>query len=134
MSDDTQERTQVKQSEDGIEITVQPRFGDTVEGWEESREDLGLNKHGDPVADVELVSEEAHFYNKGDEIPRGYGPVTLRFPDTDSLEEARDHLYEQATQRFEWGADGEAVQTFVGRLPTAYEVEQTVCQERNDGN
>jgi hypothetical protein len=130
--DNSQYRNDIGRTENGIEITVEARYGDTIEGWVESREDLGLNKHGDPVAGVELVREEPHYRNEDDEYPRGHGPVTLRFPDLDALERARDHLYDKATERFEWGADGEAVQKFVGLLPTRYDVEQCL-QTATDG-
>jgi len=111
-------------AEEGVEVTVTSELGNSVKGWPESREDLGLNKHGNPVAGVELVREIAHFHDEDDEYPYGHGPVTLRFPDADALDEARDHLREKATERFEWGADGEAVQAFLGRLPSKFDVER----------
>lgn len=111
-------------TENGVKVTLTADYGNSVKGWPESREDLGLNKHGDPVAGVELVHEEPHYHDESDEYPYGHGPVTLRFPDGDALDEARDHLREQATERFEWGADGEAVQEFLELLPTKFEVEQ----------
>jgi len=113
----------IERTDEGIEVTITAEFGNSVKGWEEAREDLGLNKHGDPVAGVELVTETAHYHDEGDEYPYGYGPVTIRVPDVDALEEIRSHLYDQATERFEWGADGDVVQHFAGRLPGAYEVE-----------
>jgi hypothetical protein len=116
----------IERTDEGIEITVEARIGDTIEGWEESREDLGLNKHGDPVAGVELVEEEAHYWDEDDEYPHGYGPVTLRFPSLEAYDEAVDHLYDKATERFEWGADGQAVQDFAGLLPSTLKVEQSL--------
>jgi hypothetical protein len=122
MSTDGMER--IEFTENGVEVTVTAEFGNGVEGWAESREDLGLNKHGNPVAGAELVHEEPHYHDESDEYPYGHGPVTLRFPDAEALGEARDHLREKATERFEWGADGEAVQDFLRLLPTKFDVEQ----------
>jgi len=117
---------EIERTDDGIEVMIEARFGDAIEGWAESREDLGLNRHGEPVAGVELVHEEPHFYNDGYEDPHGHGPVTLRFPDIESVKQARDHLYEKATERFEWGADGDAVHSFLNMMPTKFEVEQSL--------
>lgn len=115
------ELIEVEEDGERLLVTIRGRHG-TIEGWAESREDLGLNKHGDSVEGVELVNEEPEFHDPDDEYPYGHSEVTLAFDDERALERARDHLYEQATERFEWGADGEAVQSFVGRLPTGTEV------------
>jgi len=119
-------------TDDGIKVTLHGRISKTVDGWEESREDLGLNKHGDPVEGVELHSEMPEFHDPGDEYPYGYSRVTLLFENIEALKRARSHLRDKATERFEWGADGEAVQDFVGRLPSEYEIEQNQGAEGDD--
>lgn len=119
--------TDITQTTDGIEITLTARFGDTIEGWPEAREDLGLNKAGDPVAGVELVDEEPHYW--GDDEKRnvaGYGPVTLRFPTVEAVGDARDHLYDMAEERYRWGADGDAIHSFCDVLPSQYDVDRAL--------
>jgi len=114
----------VECTDGGIVITIRSRVGETIKGWEEAREDLGLNKHGEPVAGIKLVHEEPHYWDEDDEYPHGYGPVTLRVPTLDALKHARKHLYDRATERFEWGADGEAIHDFLNVLPTRSDAKQ----------
>lgn len=115
-------------TEDGWIIwTMTARFGETISGWAEAREDLGLNPAGpEKVSGVQLVDETEHYRKETDDYPYGYGPVTLKFSGIDALDAARDRLFEKATERFEWGDhDGaESVQDIAGWFPHAYDVEQ----------
>ena len=114
---------QIEHTDDGIEVTITAAY-DTIDGWEPSREDLGLNGGGpEPVDGIELVEQEPVYWEDGDEYPRGHSCVVLRFEDEDALEAASDRLYDKATERFEWGAsDATDVQDFAGRLPTPFDV------------
>lgn len=126
MTNTEAEPIEVEQGEDGrILVTLRGRLG-TIEGWFEAREDLGLNKAGDALDGVEVVDEEPEYHDPDDEYPYGYNEITLAFDSRKALERARNHLYDKATERFEWGADGDKVQSFVGRLPTDTEVSHHV--------
>lgn len=125
--DDLQEIVTERDDEGRILVTIRELFrGEktTITGWAEAREDLGLNKAGDALDGVELINQEPYFVDEDDEYPRGHTEVTLAFADADTLDTASEHLHEQATERFEWGADGEVVQKFAGKLPRSFEVSE----------
>lgn len=107
--------------------TITGQFSETVTGWAEAREDLGLNPAGpEPVGGVLVVDETEHYHDEGDEYPHGYGPVMLKFSGIDALESARDRLYDKATERFEWGDHNgaEKVQDLAAMFPGSYDVKQ----------
>lgn len=113
-----QPNTEITGKDDGIEVTITGEF-DSVDGWPEAREDLGLNPAGDALDGVEIVDETPEFRDPGDDYPAYYSEVVLRFENAEALERANEHLYDQATERFEWGMGREAekVQDFAGALP-----------------
>lgn len=121
-SDDiAQDPTVVNVEDDQVVVTIRGRHG-TIEGWHEAREDLGLNRAGEAFDGIEILDEEPEFHDPEDEYPYGYSEITLGFDDFDTLNDARNHLYEKARERFDWGADGEVVQSFANRLPVGTEV------------
>lgn len=125
MTSDPEAESRTVEREGGrIVVTLRGRFGGTISGWPEAREDLGLNKHGDPVEGVELVGEIDEYHDPGDEYPYGQSEVRLAFEDVEAVRRAADHLFDKATERFEWGdaSGGEDVQTIAGRLPHRSEV------------
>lgn len=116
-------------TDDGILVTLTGRF-DRVDGWAESREDLGLNTGGpDPVEGVTIDEERPVFYDDEREHIAGYSKVVLRFDDVDALEAASDRLYDKATERFEWGMarEAEKVQDLAGTLPSEYDVTEATA-------
>jgi hypothetical protein len=119
------EITQIERKDGRIHVTFEGEY-DTVRGWSESREDLGLNKSGDPVPGLELIEQNGLYHDPDDEYPYGYSRVVLAFDDVDALEAASDRLYSKATERFEYGMHSEAekVQRFAGRIPSEWDVDQ----------
>ena len=118
---------EVKETDDDtVRVTVTPRRGNTITGWPEAAEDLDLLGPGPKEAHgIKATNEIGEYHNPGDEYPYGYSQVVLVFEDEETLEWARERLYEKATERFEWGAsDAEDVQDFAGALPSATKVEQ----------
>lgn len=90
--------------------------------WPEAREDLGLNRCGNPSRGVEILDEEKAA--PWDEYSSSYEHVLLSFDDTTALERAKDCLYDGATERSEWGdhRGAEKVQEFAGAIPHSQEV------------
>ncbi len=92
----------------------------SIPGWEQSRENLGLNEYGpDPVEGVEIVSEEERYETDAEEYVFGYTEVTLAFDDESVLKRARDRLLNNATGSPSDIAD---VREFARRIPARDEV------------
>lgn len=99
----------------------------TLSGWDMAREDLGMNKHGNPPDGVELLHQEPRYYDddRGGSDIMGYDRVVLQFESVDALDRARDRLYDSANERFEYGdTDADKVQDFAGLLPTEFDVRE----------
>lgn len=123
----TEPKTKIVDRNGGITVEFTGRHGEIVSGWPEAREDLGLNPQAHPQEGIHIVEENPHYREDGDDYPYGYGPVVLRFDDVESMEAASDHLFDQATERFEWGASGaKDVQNFASAIPRRHDLmEQT---------
>jgi hypothetical protein len=117
--------TETTVTDRGIKVRITADKG-TIDGWEECREDLGLNSHGDPVDGVSVRNEIGEYHSPDDEYPYGYSFVSLWFDDVAAVKAAERRLSDKATERFEWGMDREAryVRDFSGKLPSEYELEQ----------
>lgn len=118
----------IEPTDDGILVTFTGDF-DTVDGWAEAREDLGLNRAGPGrVPGVEIVDQDELYHDEDDAYPYGYASVTLRFDDADALEATSSRLYDKARERFEWGMHSEAekVQNFAGEIPSEYAVSEAI--------
>lgn len=115
--------TKITRTSGGIEVTLTGEYG-AVDGWPEAREDLGLNRHGDALDGVEIVDETPEYHDEDDEYPAHYSEVVLRFEDGEALNRAIEHLFDKATERFEWGmgSDAEKVQDFASAIPRAAQI------------
>jgi|GEM_PF-4387401 len=112
---------------DGIRVQFRETVGGeqtTITAYMEAREDLGLNGPGEPENDGVRVVEEDPVYSPDDDpedentYPRGYVRAVWEFDDEETLERARDRLYDKATERFEYGmSDASDVQDFAGAVP-----------------
>ena len=121
--------TEVERVDEEIHVTFTGQF-DIIVGYQESKEDLGLNPAGpDPVDGLEIVSEEPKYYDEDEqEHISGYTEAVFAFEDEDALDAAKERLYSIATVRFEWGMakEGKKVQDFAGAIPSHHDVPEQV--------
>jgi len=111
--------------DDRIHVEFTETIGDdqlTISGWPEAAEDLDLLGPGPKEANgIDVVEEDARYYDEDEqEHVAGYTRVVLAFENSHRLEWASSHLYDKATERFEWGMakEGEQVQDFAGAIPS----------------